>query len=104
MNYTKKNLEQKRRNFSEMEIRHGWEYWREVTKELERTGKLDTLDALLSTTTKKDKLYNELLSLADTIEEVVVMSYYVGYRIGYEAGKAKGMRVAYPEWEAPTGG
>jgi len=73
-----------------MNIRHSWEYWKDVTRVLERSGKLDALDDMLETVTTKEDLYNELLALANTIEELVVLAYSAGlWQAGYLMARAE---------------
>jgi len=99
VSYIEKNLEQKRRNYSEMRVRHSWEYWKDVTRMLERSRKLDALDGSLQAMTTKEELYNSLLGLANTVEELVVLSFYAGHTVGY----MEGLREAESEWSMRAG-
>ncbi|RLF44070.1 MAG: hypothetical protein DRN17_05135 [Thermoplasmata archaeon] len=69
-----------------MELMHSWKVWEDITKRLEREGKLDEVDILMTTTVRRHDLYNELLKLSDTIEELLVLAVYAGYDIGYGIG------------------
>lgn len=74
-----------------MELRHNWSTWESITARLEREGKLDEIDILITTVVRRQGLYNELLMLSDTIEELVVLSHYSGYGLGYRQGYKDGV-------------
>jgi len=84
-----------------MELRHSWEVWEDISKRLEREGKLDEVDILLTTTVRRHDLYNELLMLSDTIEELLVLAIYAGHGIGYGLGYRQGYREAITAIRVP---
>jgi hypothetical protein len=77
-----------------MKKRHSWTKWVDVTSRLERTGKLSEVDRLVIASIERDDLYNEMLRISDTIEELVVLSHYSGSAFGYLKGYKDGITAA----------
>jgi len=65
-----------------MKITHRADVWITLTEELEHKGKLDEVESIVARAAARSELYNEVMRIADTVEEVLILAYYVGYRRG----------------------
>ena len=74
-----------------MELKHNWFTWESITARLEREGKLDEADILITTTTRREELYNDIVKLSSTIEELIILSYYSGRALVYLQGYKEGI-------------
>lgn len=91
----KKKLEKS----GEMETEYNPFTWKELVRELERSGKLHIADRIVSLyfdereryTLKMSSLIGELFTkiaeLSDTPEEAMLLGYYIGHAIGHRVGR-----------------
>jgi len=80
-----------------MELRHNWFTWETITARLEREGKLDEADILITTTARREELYNDIVKLSSSIEELVILAYYSGRGLGYLQGYKEGTGAKRPQ-------